>query len=358
MGLLKKTEKILLKTVEYLGVEVAISDNLRLKSTLADLNRGFNSDITIILLFQEKGFAYRTFNNLTLPSSINRKKIINEFKKISGYSDKQCEWAFSIWNKALSKSDNLTSSKTHVKFFKVAGGKKQILIGDEVMVVWDILNYSQINLVKNYTEVIDITKEFSYKFKPTKNTSLHLKIKNINFYNPTKSNTIFINVLQKISLSFTADKKATIQGLPVKLIWNSLYATHISIQSNNGEMYNNLSKEGVISVCPLKDSVYTITAKHDLHIVEKKIYIYIKKAPAISNLKMPKIPKLTPNFYFISNSQLQSDRGLNTTANHRNSIEKIIKRNSIMFDFILNKISSNRIIKKINTYIYDEKISK
>lgn len=351
-------KQILVKAIKYLGVEASVSDNLRLKSILADLNSGFNSDTTIILLFQKKGFAEKVLNNLAHPSKINEKNILKDFKKISGYSDKQCKWAFSIWQYALGKSKYPITLQTVIKFFKVIDYKKKILSGDEITIIWDVVNYSRINLVKNNTVVIDITGRHFYKFKPTQNTSLHLEIKNDNFSSLSKSSIIYLNVLKRIDLSFSSDRKITIQGLPIKLSWNAQNATSVSIRSNKGDEYNNLLEHGEVEVFPSKDCIYTITAKHDLQTKEEKAYLYIKKAPSILNLNMPDPPSLTLSLSSIHSSQLESNITHYQNTKNTHQIEKVLKNSSKMYDFILNKISSNSIVEKINTYIYNEKISK
>jgi len=358
MALFKKSEKLLVKSIKYLGVDDAVSDNLKLKSILADLNLGFDSDTTIILLFQEKGFALRVLSNLTHPSKISEKKILKEFKQISGYSDKQCTWVFSVWNNALSKADYPVSLKTYIKYFKAIDFKNEILSGDEITIVWDVLNYSKINLIINNTEIIDITNEHSYKLNPKQNTSLHLEIDNVNFSIPTKSNTISVKVLKRITLSLYSDRKFTIQGLPIKINWDSQNATDISIHSNIGDSFDGLSKKGEIEIFPSKDCIYTIVAKHDLDYIEKKKYFYVKEIPSIKNLKIPKIPTLTPNFSLNSNYQLESDTSFNPNIKNIASIEKVIKSYSNMFNLISDSINSNNIIEKINTFIYDKKNTK
>lgn len=348
------------------------SDKVRLKGLVDDFikndNECHDDCYDIVILTIEFGFLKEYLLKIQNPSTyteILRKQNYsnNEIKRIlvhCEYLSGNCTYEKLISTvfesnstKKKSQFNFLKSKKVKISFVKVSSF--DIMIGDEVVVEWGIINYKKITLIIDNQNKIDVTNDTSYKFSPTKNISFYLLIENANFIQKEKTKVLYVRVFNKICLTFNPKRKFSIQGLPVKLSWISKNAKDISIHSNIGDSFTNLKEKGNIEVYPSKDCIYTIIATHALERIEKKVYLFIKEIPTVTNLKIPNIPKFTPDFSIISNYQLESDTSLNPNTKNATSIEKVIKSHSNMFDLILNSTDSTKIIEHINTLIYDKK---
>jgi hypothetical protein len=177
-----------------------------------------------------------------------------------------------------------------------SASKDKILTGDEIDLLWNVLNYSKIMLVVE-GQTIDVTNMTSYKLKPSNSANYKLVVTSLANLKQIESQLI-VQVLQYVELNFYPNKTNTVQTLPITLQWNVKHATEIYIQSRTNALTSeygdriDVAKMKNLIVYPERTILYKMIAKNDLNQSEKEILINVFELPKITPISLPELPPL------------------------------------------------------------------
>lgn len=273
MALYKKSVKILKKSVKILGIETIVWDSLRLKSILADLNKGLNSDMQLFLQFQRIGFARELFKIGRIPTKIEEKRLVKQFEKVSGYSKEQSEWCFNAWNKYISRElAIINKNQPIVQLFEI--NENRIPKGEEIIISWKISNSVSSELIINLKPQ-KINNIGTIRCKITKDSVIVLRA--VSEEKKRISKTKRVIVINPIFIDFKPINRNIISGFSTKLKWNVKNAVQVEVY-NSLKMESPLNSEkkdsGELEFFLEKDAVFVLIARNQFE--EKKAYAKIR----------------------------------------------------------------------------------
>lgn len=227
--------------------------------------------------------------------------------------------------------------------------KEKILIGDEIKINWNVINFSKLHLQID-KNLIDVSNQTSYLFNPKKTANCKLIVNSLENLKTIESSIQIVQVINYVEIDFTTDKTHTVQTAPVTLQWNVKHANSIFMN----EPSDILTHSGKRVIHPNETADYKIFASNDLDEISSEIRINVFSLPVIEKFVFPKLPNLTPKLQETFTSSVSDNAyQLNATILPPQNLNK--KATNKLFDFVNNK--STKSGKSLHSAVISKNIS-
>lgn len=160
---------------------------------------------------------------------------------------------------------------------KLKRGRK----GESATLKWDISGASEIRLLVNGENEVQLAPKGSMMVSPAETTVFHLCVTRLDG-TKTLERDIVLNVLPEAQIAFSADKQFSFPKIPILLTWQVEYAKSVELVG-----YGKVEANGSKVVEIEKDTSFELRVTDDFGIQTRKVDVRMLPLPVIKTIMVP-----------------------------------------------------------------------